>query len=793
MATEPLTVRPPQYVGARVLRVEDKKYLMGRGKYLDDLTLPGMLHAAFVRSPYAHARIKSIDVTAARELEGVVAVLTGDDLADISTPLVAELQREEVHPVTKELLPTDKARHVGEAIAVVVAESRYLAEDGCQLVDIEWDPLPVVLDAEAALRGEPALIHDDLPNNCVAHIEFDTGAVDEAFAKADHVFKKRFHAGRSHAQPLETRGVMADYEVSTDHLTIWSSTQLPHFLRTLIAPHIKMAERNLTVIAPDVGGGFGLKCHVYAEEAIIPIAARQLGRPVKWVEDRIEHLAASGHAKEIIMDLEIAVMDDGTFTGFRGHYIGDGGAYSGFPWTSLIDPLAAASLLPSLYDVREFAYTVDAALTNKCQTTAYRGPGMAPGHMGRETLIDDIAHKLGIDPVELRVKNTIGPEPYVTANGMRFDGGSYVESIRLAQELVDYDGFRERQAEARAQGRYLGIGFSPFVEAGTWGSQGAQALGFPAEFYDTASVTVEPDGSVTVTTGTFNHGQGHHTSLAQVAADRLGVRIEDVRIVDGDTSKAVWGAGTYASRSAVVAGGAIRKAAADVRDKLLALAGRMLEASPDDIELYDGHATVKGVPGKTIPVAQLAGVGYFGGALRPEDQEPALTATRYYDPPQTYSNGTIVAIVEVDGGTGHVDVQRIVAVEDCGTMLNPLIVEGQVHGAVAQGIGAALYEACEYDANGQLLSGTLMDFLYPSTMEVPNIEVSHLETPSPVTEGGMKGMAEGGTIAAPAAVLNAITDALSPFGAEIVHSPVRPSDVLELMSAGMAADRPSAG
>jgi CO/xanthine dehydrogenase Mo-binding subunit len=468
--TEPLTLRPPQYVGARVLRVEDKKYLMGRGRYLDDMVLPGMLQAAFVRSPHAHARITSIDVSAATALKGVVAVLTGADLAKMGTSLVADLQREEVLPVGKELMATDKVRHVGEAVAIVVAESRYLAEDGAQLVTVEYEPLPVLVDAEQALRTGAVLLHDDLPRNNVAHIEFDSGGVEEAFAAADHVFTKRFHAGRQHAAPLETRGVMAEYNPGTGHLTIWSSTQLPHFLRTLIAPHLQMSERDLTVIAPDVGGGFGLKCHVFVEEAIIPLVAKRLRRPVKWAEDRVENLAASGHAKEIVMDIEIAVTNEGRFLAFRGHYIGDCGAYSGYPWTALIDPLAAANLLPSLYDVREMSFEVDAVLTNKCQTTAYRGPGMAPGHLARESLIDDIAHKLGIDPVELRVQNCIGPEPYVTVNGMRYDGGSYVESIRKAQELVGYEEFRTAQAAARANGRYLGIGFSPFVEAGTWGS-----------------------------------------------------------------------------------------------------------------------------------------------------------------------------------------------------------------------------------------------------------------------------------------------------------------------------------
>jgi carbon-monoxide dehydrogenase large subunit len=783
-ATDPVT-RPTQYVGSRVLRVEDKKYLMGRGKYLDDLSVPGMVEAAFVRSPLAHARIKSIDVSAAKALDGVVDVLTGHELHAVA-PLVSDMARDDVLAVTRQFLPTDKVRFVGEAVAIVLAESRYLAEDGAQLVDVDWEPLPAITGVHQARAEGAALLHDDVPDNKICHIEFDTG-VDEAFANADHVFRKQFHCGRNHAAPLENRGVIAEFEPATEHMTIHSSTQMPHFLRTMIAPHLGIPEHSMTVIAPDVGGGFGLKASIFVEEGIVPMAARHIGRPVKWVEDRVEALAASGHAKEIAMDIEIAVSKEGRFEAMRGSYIGDAGAYSVHPWTALIDPMAAAHLLPSLYDVRNLAYTIEAVLTNKCMTTAYRGPGMVPGHLARETLIDEIARELDIDPVELRVANCIGPEPYVTANGMRYDGGSYVESMRRAQEMIDYEGFRTRQREARAEGRLLGIGFSPFVEAGTWGSAGAQALGFPAEFYDTTSVTVEPDGSITITTGSFSHGQGHHTSLAQIAADVLGVKLESVRVVDGDTSKAVWGAGTYASRSAVVAGGCVRRASGDVREKLLTLAGHALEVSPDDIELYDGQATVKGVPDKALPIAQLAGLGYFGGKLRP-DQEPSLTATRYYDPPQTYSNGTIVAIVEVDPQTGHVDLQRVVAVEDCGTMLNPMIVEGQVHGAIAQGIGAAMYESLEYDDNGQLLSGTLMDFLFPSSMEVPHIEVDHLETPSPVTEGGVKGMAEGGTIAAPVAVVNAIADALAEFKPQFVRSPVRPSDVLEAMHGGAATD-----
>jgi carbon-monoxide dehydrogenase large subunit len=420
-------------------------------------------------------------------------------------------------------------------------------------------------------------------------------------------------------------------------------------------------------------------------------------------------------------------------------------------------------------------------MTNKCQTSAYRGVGFTSGHSLRETLIDDLARKLVMDPVELRLKNCISGEPYLSATGLQYDGGSYRECIVKAQEMLDYDGFRKRQAEAREQGRYIGIGFSPYVEPCGWGSKGAQAIGFPAQFYDTVSVTMDPDGSVIVSSGSSSHGQGIFTTLAQIVADRLGVKIENVRVVDGDSTKASYGFGTFASRSAVVHGSATFRAGTDIREKLLRIAGNLLEADPADVELHDGQAFVKGVPKATIPIAQVAGVAYFGGDLRPADQEHAMTATRHFDAEQEYSNGIVACTVEVDVETGATKILDLAAVEDCGTMLNPMIVEGQMFGAIAQGIGIALYESLEYSPEGQMLSATLMDYLFPSPMEVPHIDTAHFETLSPHTENGQKGMGEAGTISAPAAVFNAVADALSPFGAQINRSPLRPEDVFDLV------------
>jgi carbon-monoxide dehydrogenase large subunit len=767
------------YIGAPLPRLEDARFLTGTARYVDDVELSNMLHAAFVRSPFPHARIAGIDSEQARTLPGVTLVLTGEDLRDDAPVLISKMDRPESRPVERRILPIDKVRYVGEAVVAIVAESRAVAEDACELVEIEWEPLPPVVDAEAALEAAAPVLHDDLGDNNIAHAFDEGGDVERALRESKHVFSKRFYAGRHHAAPLEGRAAVVSWNVLTDEITMWSSSQMPHMARMFIAPLIGVPERNLRVIAPAVGGGFGSKSNIAIEEFVLFHLARRVGRPVKWVADRYEELASAAHAKEMWILLDIGVDDDGRFTAFRGHYIGNVGGYSLFPWTGFIDPLHAATLLPSLYDVRNVRWEVDTALTNKCWSAPYRGVGMTSGHTAREVLIDEIARALDIDPVELRIRNCIPSEPYSSAIGMNYDGGSYAESIRRAQELVDYERFRSEQRGLREDGRYVGIGFSPFVEPTGFGSDVAKACGLPAEFFDAATITVTPDGSVNVSTGLHSHGQGHETTFAQIAADTLGVKLEDVKVTFGDTGIDPFGSGTYASRSAVVGGGAVMRAARDVRRKLLELAAHAMEASPDDMELVDGVAHVRGAPQHTMTVADIAGFAHFGGHRRPEGLEPALTATRSYDPPETYANGTVVAVVEVDAATGVVHLLRLIAVEDCGVMLNPLVVDGQIAGAIAQGIGAALYEECIYDDSGQLLTGTLMDYLYPTTMQVPDIEIDHFETPSPRTEGGIKGLGEGGTIAAPAAVVSAVADALVPFGVTIDRTPVTPAYLLE--------------
>ena len=749
--------------------------------FLDDIRLPGLLHVAFVRSPLAHARILAVDAEAARALDGVAAIVTAADL-DGAPELVTGSTRPEAGEWRRPLLPHERVRYVGEPVAAVVASSRYSAEDACELVRVEYEELEAVVDAEAALRDGAPLLHAEHGRNNFAHIELESGDVEGAFEAAAHVFRKRFHFGRTHAAPLEGRGMIADWAIQ---LTVWSSTQMPFLVRSMLAGLYGLPETRVRVLVPSVGGGFGLKAHLYVEEAILPFLSRLTGGPVKWAEDRYEHLAASGHSKEVVSELELATDAEGRFLGLRGRLVGDGGAHQGHPWSSLIDPLCAAQMLPGIYDVAAVAYEVDAAATNKCPSTAYRGVGWTSGHAAREALIDDAARALGIDPLELRLRNCLPDgEASVTATGCRYDGGSFAESIRRARELLGYDAFRERQRGLREEGRYVGVGFSPFVEQGGWASQIAGDMGFPGYGYlDSVSVTVEPDGSVTLATGLQSNGQGHETVLAQLAADGLGVRPEDVSVVQGDTSKTAYSAGSWGSRTALVAGGSVLRATGDVRKKLLRIAAHELEASEADLELEDGVIAVRGSPNRSVTVADVAAAAYSGRV--PSDVDPALTATRSYDPPATYSNACIACIVEVDVETGQVALERLVAVEDCGTTLNPMLADGQVAGAVAQGLGAVLWEGLPYGEDGQFLAGSLMDFLYPVASGLPAIEVDHLETPS-TSEGGFKGMGEGGMIGAPAAVVNAIADALAPFGIQIERTPIRPCDVLALLDAARA-------
>ncbi|UGS37274.1 xanthine dehydrogenase family protein molybdopterin-binding subunit [Capillimicrobium parvum] len=778
------------HVGRRRLRVEDPRLLTGGGRFVDDVELPGMLHAAFVRSPHPHARILGIDTEAALALDGVHAVVTGADLAEVVQPFVSALERPEVRTLVRDVLTTDRVRHVGEAVAVVVASSRYLAEDGCDLVAVDWAPTPAVADPLAAMTPDAPQVDPDAPGNLVADIRLESGDVEGCFAGADHVFAKRLHAQRHWGAPLENDGVLASYVPATDELTMWCTTQTPHATQSLVADALGMPSAQVRVIAHDMGGGFGARARTSVEEAIVPAVSRLLGRPVKWIADRSETLAAGVHAKEMVVDLSVAVTN-GRLTAMRADVISDAGAYSLFPFTSLVDAISAPAAMPGIYVPEALAYRTRSVLTNKSWSGPYRGIGQGVSQVVRELLVDEVARELEVDPIELRVRNmATGDGPHRTHTGFVYDGGSYVQALRAVQERMDYAGLRDEQRRRRAAGEepYLGIGVGAYVEFSGWSGELGRAHGYPSDYYDSASVTVEPDGSVMVTTGAQSHGQSHETTLAQVAADALGVAPDEVTVREGDTATSVWGMGTWASRTAVIYGGAIMRAAGDVRGRMALLAGHMLECSPDDVEMRDGRVWVAGSPDAAIAFADVAGFAYFGTAMaghagtgggRPGELDVALTSTRPYSPPQVFSNGAIGVVATVDPGTGVVAVERVAFVEDCGTMLNPMVVDGQIAGSVGQAIGAALFEELSYGDDGAFLSPTLQDYLLPTALDMPALDIGHLVSPSPVTEGGIKGMGEVGMVCGPAAIACAVADALAPLGVRIDRMPLDPDGVLD--------------
>jgi carbon-monoxide dehydrogenase large subunit len=715
---------------------------------------------------------------------GVRAVLAGADLDH--EPLVDLLSIEGLRKTPQPALAGDRVRFAGEAVAIVLADSRYEAEDGVELVGAEYEPLQAVPDAEAASAPEAPLLFPELGSNLIYEGRRTTGDVDGAFAAASHVSRLRFRGNRYLAAPLEPRGCAAEYEPSTGSLAFWSSTQSPHLLRRRLSLATGIGEARISVVVPDVGGGFGQKIPIHPEEVAVALAARHLGRTVVWLEDRRENLTAAPQAKEQLISIELALGTGGEFLALRTAILGDAGAYSYNNASALIEPYLAAVLMPGVYRIRNLAYEIRAALTNKAPVAPYRGVGWTQGHCARELLIDRAAGELGLDPADLRRRNLVRRDefPYTSCTGMVYDSGSFEESLERALELVDYPGFRRRQEAGRSEGRHLGIGVSPYVEPTGWGSEGARQASWAMASHDAARVTVEPSGEVTVSIGTPSQGQGHATMFAQLAADVLGADPAAVSTVTGNTAATpISIAGTRASRTAVVLGGAVLRAATDVRRRVLEIAGHLLEADPDDLEVVDGGVALRDAPSRAVSLAEVAAAAYFRADVRAALAEPELTASAFYDPPATYSNGCIVALVEVDGGTGAVRVDRLVAVEDCGTMINPTIVDGQIRGALAQGIGGALLEQVVYDDTGQPQASTLMDYLLPTAAEVPAIEVAHCSSPSPLTPAGIKGMGESGLIATPAAIASAVADALAPVGASIDRLPLTPELVSSMIHA----------
>ncbi len=699
-------------------------------------------------------------------------------------------------PTAFPALATGKVRHVGEAVAVVVAESRYHAEDAAERVSVAYEALPVVADAERALAASSPLVHDEAGTNVLLSRTFSQGDTAAAFATAPVSVGDRFRIHRHAGVAIENRACLAEYRLATGELTLWSSTQIPGILRDVLAETLGLPARQIRVVAPDVGGGFGVKSVLYPEEVAVCALAMELGRPVKWVGDRREDLLTSTQAWDEVIDAELAVDPDGAIRALRAKVIADVGAYSIYPWTASIEVIQVVSFLPGPYRVPHYHAEAFGVATNKAPMGPYRGVGRPVSVFVMEALLDRAARRLGIDPLEIRRRNLLRPDdfPYRSPSGIVWDSGAFGECLDRACAAAAYPTLRAEQARGRAAGRRLGIGLSAYVELTGVGSAIPVSPGADiATGTEGATVRVDPDGGVTAIFGLACHGQGHETTLAQVVATELGTRVEDVRVLHGDTALSPHGTGTYASRSAVLGGGAALLAARALRDKALAIAAHQLEAGVGDLDLADGVITVRGAPGRAIPLARVAAAAYAGGKRLPDGMEPGLETTRFYDPHfGTASGAAHLAVVEVDPATCAVRVLRYLVVEDCGRIINPLVVEGQAVGGVAQGVGAALLEEVVYSEHGQLLTGTLMDYLVPTAAEVPGIEVDHVERPSPTTLGGFKGVGEGGTIGALAAVANAIADALTPLGIEVTELPMTPDRLFRLTSAAAPSDSLSA-
>jgi carbon-monoxide dehydrogenase large subunit len=742
-----------------------------------------------VRSPVAHGILRGIDATAAVELDGVEAVLGADELPH--QPLVDAVDVAGLLRTPQPALAGSRVRFVGEPVAIVVARTQALAEDGVDRVFCDIEPLVPLVDVNDPLRVDDELLFPDLGTNVIFDGNRRHGRTKEVFETATHVFTTEFRSRRSAAVPLETRGCIANFDDARDHLDFVASTQSPHLLRRKLATCLEIGEHQIRVHAPDVGGAFGQKIPAAPEEVAVALASRYLRRPIRWVEDRFENLMAAPHAKEQSIRLSLAVSEQGEFLALDADIVGDAGAYSYNSASALIEPYVGAGLLPGPYRIRHVDARIRSVLSNKSPVAPYRGVGWTATHSARELLIDEAARALELDPVDLRRRNLVRPEdfPYDSATGMHYDSGSYQECLDTAMDLIGYHEFRERQRGMRGSGHLVGLGVSPYVEPTGWGSDGARQSEWSFASHDVVRVSVEPSGQVYAACGTPSQGQGHATTLAQVVADAVGVGMDDVVVISQDTDVApISTAGTRASRVAVISGGALHLAGLEINKRLRRIAGVLLEADPADIQIVDGHAQVRGDPESAIGIRAIAEAAYYNPAVREQVDDPSLVATQFHDPKATYSNGVIAAVVAVDIETGALHVERLVAVEDCGTMINPDVVDGQIRGAVAQGVGAAILEHMTYSSDGQPQSVSFVDYLLPSTTEVPDITIAHHSSPSPYTVNGVKGLGESGLISTPAAVANAVADALSEFGMRIQELPISPESIIDAVGE-QAVDR----
>jgi len=770
-----------RYTGASVKRSEDPRILTGGGQYIADLKLPGMLHAAFVRSPMAHARVLAVDASAARDLPGVVAVLTGADLEAVTIrgqdPLFAMMGGGGPMP-DYSLLATDKVRFAGDPVAIVVAESRYLAEDGCELVEVDYEDLPPVVSAAFALDAGSPPVFANLGNNIIGpHRRSEFGDVAGTFAGADRVAEFRIDVHRHQNVPMEGRGVVANYDAGSGTMTFHAATQSVHITRMGIAMRLGMEPDKVRVLAGDIGGSFGLKMGASREELAVAAASRAVGRPVKWIEDRGENLSASGQAREEYFDVRAAVSKDGDLLGLDVKMVIDNGAY---PVMATMVPNIIQMMMPGPYKMSALGFESTAVTTNKASYIAYRGPWASETFV-RERVLDLLAKDLGLDPLEIRLRN-VAPRtdpPLTMVTGRPLVGVTTKESLERIGQLVDIPAFRRRQAEERARGRYLGIGVATFIE----GAPGPRAPGGPSDGpmgLEHMRLRLAEDGIVTLFTGQMPHGQSHQTTLAQIAADEFGVPFEQVRVVVGDSDAVPFGM-TGGSRSATMTGGVALHGARQLKAKVLDFASLLIEASARDLEISDGQIFVRGDPDSAIGVAEVArraASGQFDG-----DADADLEVQASFDGGDSgWSGGSHCAIVEVDVETGLVRIERYVAAEDCGALINPAVVEGQIRGGIAQGIGAVLLERSAYDQDGNFQSATFMDYLLPTACDVPRIEIEHLQTVPLDADVNFRGVGEGGMIIAPPTLVNAIEDALAPFGVRIYEQHLPPARILELIA-----------
>jgi carbon-monoxide dehydrogenase large subunit len=777
------------WVGVSVRRKEDERFLRGGGRFLDDVEDTRTLHVAIGRCPYPHARIRAIEPRAALDMAGVDAVLLGRDVVARTEPTTLLRPLPGMARPAYFAMAYPVARYEGEPVVAVAARDRYEAEDALERIEIDYEPLPHVVDAGDALRPGAPILHDDVPANLLAASTLKAGDPDAAFRQAAVTVKGRFCINRVTGAPIETRGTRARYSEDTKTLEVWASTQTPHLVRAQLAHMLRMDESDIRVVAPDVGGGFGIKMCVYPEDVIACLLAIDTGRPVKWVEDRIEHFRSCTHAREAVHELELAATADGAIAAMRDRYVIDAGAYC----SSFGPPMLTNLMLPGPYRLHHGEIERRVALTNKVPVGPYRGYGQPESNFVREVLVDRLARTLGQDPADLRRKNLLRPEelPFQNLSGANYDSGEYARCLDLALFRIGYDEVRARQRDWRARNRYVGVGISCYTEFTGYPSSaflGRTGAGFGA--YESVTIRMDRAGRAAIYTGVSTFGQGMETTFAQVTASQLGLEPGDITVDRGDSRGTPYSVGGFASRTMIAGAGAISKATAEIRAKMLRIAAHLLGAPVDRVEIGAGVVRRTDDPSVAIPIREVSEAAFLGHRLPPGD-DPGLEATAYHDPPASaFGYGTAAVRVEVDPRTGVFALERYVLVHDCGTQVNPMIVEGQIHGGIAQGLGAALYEELVYDrGTGQLMNGSFVDYFVPSAADLPRFELDHLETPSPVTSLGIKGVGEGGTIAAAAAVANAICDALAPFGVELDRLPITAESVWCALEAARGTSR----